>query len=101
MINTSSVGGLFTVEASCQDGTQLTPATFTLAAGNAVQYASAELESGSAAASKPALSNGLGSCSAGRLRLVVTGEVCTAEVQNFLRANTSVGVITSGHNNQD
>lgn len=101
VINTSAVTGLFTIEGRCQNGSALTPVTFTLASNNAVQYSSAELESGNAGAGKPALSNGLGTCPAGRSRLVVTGEVGTAEVQNFLRSSTSAGVITAGHNNQD
>lgn len=103
VINTSSTSGLFTIDGTCPDGTALTKATFTLAGGNnAVQYNSAELQTGTVGVGKPALSAALGTCpTTGRLRLTVTGEVGTAEVQNFLRANTSAGFITSGHNNQD
>lgn len=101
VINPSTIDGLVTIEGTCQDGSALTPASFTLQSKKAVQYSSAELESGNAGAGKPALSNGLGSCPAGRSRLVITGEFAPMEVQNFLRASTSIGVITSGHNNQD
>lgn len=103
VINTSSTSGLFTIDGSCPDGTALTKATFTLAGGNtAAQYSSAELQSGTVGAGKPALSVGLGTCTAtGRLRLTVTGEVGTAEVQNFLRSNTSSGTVTTGHNNEN
>lgn len=103
VINTSSTSGLFTIDGTCPDGTALTKATFTLAGGNnAVQYNSAELQTGTVGVGKPALSAALGTCpTTGRLRLTVTGEVGTAEVQNFLRANTSVGQITSGHNNEN
>lgn len=102
IINTSSVGGTVSIDSRCQNGATRGPISFTLAGNNAVQYSSSELESGTAGAGKPALSGGLGACAVGgRSTLTITGQIPSMEVQNFLRASTSAGVVTSGNNNED
>lgn len=101
VVNDSGIDGQVTIEGRCQDGTSLTATSFDLQTLKAVQYSSSELQTGTAGAGKPALSAGMGTCASGRIRLTVTGQFPNMEVQNFLRANTSAGVITSGHNNED
>jgi hypothetical protein len=102
VLNTSTVGGLVTIDSVCQDGQARGPVSFTLIAKNQVQYSSSELESGTAGAGKPALSGGLGACTAGgRSQLTITGQIPTMEVQNFLRSSTTSGVVTTGNNNDE
>jgi hypothetical protein len=102
VLNTSTVGGLVSIDSVCQDGQARGPVSFTLIAKNQVQYSSSELESGTAGAGKPALSGGLGACTAGgRSQLTITGQIPTMEVQNFLRSSTTSGVVTTGNNNDE
>jgi hypothetical protein len=95
--NTSAIGGLVTIDGTCDDGTAATgSASFTLPAGNSVLLTSKDVEQGNAA---KGLASGLGACSAGKYRLVVTGEFSTMQVQNFLRNDPTMGQINTNVNN--
>jgi hypothetical protein len=97
--NTSNIGGKVTVEGTCDDGTAMaTPVSFNLEAGKSVLLTAGEIENGSTI---KGLSNGLGACSAGKSRLVVTGEFSTMQVQNFIRNVNSAGTTTTNVNNAD
>lgn len=98
--NTSGIGGLVSIEGTCDNGVaSTTPVSFNLDAGKSLLVTSKDLEQGNAA---KGLANGLGACTpAGKYRLVVTGEFSTMAVQNFLRNNTSAGLINTNVNNND
>jgi hypothetical protein len=97
--NTSGIDGKVTIDGTCDDGSvSATPVSFNLAAGNSVLLTSPDIENGNAT---KGLSNGLGACSAGKYRLVVTGEFSTMQVQNFLRNDIASGVINTNVNNQN
>ena len=93
--NPSATPGLVTVDGVCDDGTAGTPASFTLGAGQSRLLTSKTLELGTG------LNSGLGSCTAGKWRLVVTGEFAEMKVQNFLRNVTTAGMINTNVNNED
>ena len=97
--NTSGIDGKVTIDGTCDDGSaSATPVSFMLPAGNSILLTSPEIENGNA---DKGLSNGLGSCTKGKYRLVVTGEFSTMQVQNFLRNDVSAGVINTNVNNQN
>lgn len=100
LTNTSATSGLVTIDAICDDGNS-TPssAKLTLANGKSVLLTSKDVEQGNTA---KGVSQGTGACSVpGKVRLTITGEFGSMEVQNFLRNNTSAGTINTNVNNQD
>jgi hypothetical protein len=105
LTNTSSTSGLFTIDSTCDDGTTSPSVTFTMGQGRSILLTSADLENGNAA---KGLTGSFGACTAanesgvtGKRRLVITGEVGSMEVQNFLRNRTSGGQVNTNVNNAD
>jgi len=101
LTNTSTTDGKVTIEATCDDGTSTPNAAVitSLGAGKSVLLTSSDLEQG-----KRAVSQGYGVCAGtnpGKLRLVLTGEFGSMQVQNFLRNNTSAGTINTNVNIED
>lgn len=103
--NTSSTAGLFTIDGTCDDGSAGNSVTFTMAAGRSKLLTSDDIENGNAT---KGLTGAMGVCTAdgatgttGKRRLVITGEVGSMEVQNFLRNGTSAGQINTNVNNAD
>lgn len=105
IMNTSGTAGLFTLDGTCDDGTSGNSVTFNLAAGRSMLLTSQDVELGNAA---KGLTGAMGVCTtnttagvSGKRRMVVTGEVGTMEVQNFLRSGTSAGAVNTNVNNAD
>lgn len=103
IVNDNEVGGLVTIESWDDTGAPGATATLNLAAGQSVTYRTAELETGTTDAGKPALSNGIGD-GAGRWRLRVTGEFDNMNVQAFAK-NRETGTLSNitdfaNHNEQ-
>ena len=103
--NTSGTDGLFTIDGTCDDGTDTNSISFTLPAGQSRLLTSQDVEGGNPT---KGLSGGTGSCAANgaagvtaKQRLTITGEVGGMEVQNFLRNGTSAGSINTNVNNDD
>ena len=97
LTNTSATSGLVTIDAICDDGTP-TPssAKLTLVNGKSVLLTSKDVEQGNAG---KGVTQGTGACAAGgKVRLTITGEFGSMEVQNFLRNNTSAGTINTNVN---
>lgn len=95
--NTSSISGLVSVDGTCDTGLA-TPSTakFTLGERQSRLLTAQELAAGTG------LIQGMGTCpGGGKSRLVITGEFGSMEVQNFMRNNTSIGVINTNVNNAD
>lgn len=100
LTNTSATSGLVTIDAICDDGTA-TPssAKLTLVNGKSVLLTSKDVEQGNAG---KGVTQGTGACAAGgKVRLTITGEFGSMEVQNFLRNNTSAGTINTNVNIED
>lgn len=100
LTNTSATSGLVTIDAICDDGTP-TPssAKLTLVNGKSVLLTSKDVEQGNAG---KGVTQGTGACAAGgKVRLTITGEFGSMEVQNFLRNNTSAGTVNTNVNNKD
>lgn len=94
--NTSLAPGKLSITPTCDTG--LSPGTAvvtSIAAGRSVLIEAAHLELGGGV-----VATGAGSCGAGvKSRLSITGEFDGMRVQNFMRHNTSVGVVTNNVNN--
>lgn len=101
LTNTSTTAGLVTISGICDDGNS-TPSVAKIdsfAAGKSILLTSKDVEQGNAA---KGVSQGTGACAAGgKVRLTVTGEFGSMEVQNFLRNVTSAGMINTNVNNAD
>ena len=105
IMNTSGTAGLFTLDGTCDDGTAGSSVTFNLASGRSILLTSQDVELGNAT---KGLTGAMGTCVAnsaagitGKRRMVITGEVGSMEVQNFLRNGTSAGAINTNVNNAD
>lgn len=95
--NTSGTTGRVTIKPTCDDGTS--PGTAVISAlegGKSVLVEAAHIENGGGA-----VNLGAGKCAAGKSRLQVVGEIGGMNVQNFMRHNTSIGVINNNVNNQN
>lgn len=101
LTNTSTTAGKVTIDAKCDDATATpTKGVITsLGAGKSILLTSKDVEQGNAA---KGVSQGTGVCAAGgKVRLVLTGEFASMQVQNFLRNNTSAGTINTNVNIED
>jgi hypothetical protein len=103
--NSSGTAGLFTIDGTCDDGTAGASVTFNLGTGRSILLTSQDVENGNGA---KGLTGAMGSCVANgaagvtaKRRLVITGEVGSMEVQNFLRNGTSAGAVNTNVNNAD
>jgi len=100
LTNTSTTDGKVTIDATCDDGTAApTAAVITsLGAGKSILLTSRDVEQGNSAKQI----TGTGACAVGgKVRLVLTGEFASMQVQNFLRNNTSAGTINTNVNIED
>lgn len=101
LTNTSTTAGKVTIDAKCDDATATpTKGVITsLGAGKSILLTSKDVEQGNTA---KGVSQGTGVCtSGGKVRLVLTGEFASMQVQNFLRNNTSAGTINTNVNIED
>lgn len=101
LTNTSTTAGKVTIDATCDDATATpTKGVITsLGAGKSILLTSKDVEQGNAA---KGVSQGTGVCAVGgKVRLVLTGEFASMQVQNFLRNNTSAGTINTNVNIED
>lgn len=95
--NTSGTSGRVTIKPTCDDGTSPGTAVITsLAGGKSVLVEADHIENGGGA-----VNLGAGKCAAGKSRLQVVGEIGGMKVQNFMRHNTSIGVINNNVNNSN
>lgn len=93
--NLSSVDGKVSVDGTCDDGTKTpTTASMTLGKGKSVTLTSAALRDGTG------MTAGMGACT-GKLRLSVTGEFGSMEVQGFTKSRISSGEVTTNVNNDE
>lgn len=101
LTNTSGTAGLVTISGICDDGSA-TPSVAKIdsfGAGKSLLLTSKDVEQGNAL---KGVSQGTGACVAGgKVRLTITGEFGSMEVQNFLRNATSAGSINTNVNNRD
>lgn len=101
LTNTSTTAGKVTIDATCDDGnpTPTSAVITSLAAGNSILLTSKDIEQGNAA---KGVTQGTGACAVGgKVRLVLTGEFGSMQVQNFLRNNTSAGTVNTNVNDKD
>lgn len=103
--NTSTTDGLVTIDGVCDDGTATNSAWFTLPKGQSRLLTSQDVQQGNIT---KGITGSTGTCDAdnatgvtGKMRLTVTGEMGSMEVQNFLRNGTSAGSINTNVNNDD
>lgn len=99
--NTSTTDGKITIDATCDDGNATPTAAVidSLGAGKSILLTSKDVEQGNAA---KGVSQGTGACAVGgKVRLVLTGEFASMQVQNFLRNNTSAGTVNTNVNIED
>jgi len=93
--NPTNTTGLVTITGRCDDGTQVTNATFTLLAQHSRLLTAQTLAAGTG------LTTALGTCAAGgKLRLNVTGEFSPMKVQNFVKSVISSGEVTTNYNDE-
>lgn len=101
LTNTSTTAGKVTIDATCDDGnpTPTSAVITSLGAGNSILLTSKDIEQGNAA---KGVTQGTGACAVGgKVRLVLTGEFGSMQVQNFLRNNTSAGTVNTNVNDKD
>lgn len=95
--NTSGTAGRVTIRPTCDDGTSPGTAVISsLEGGKSILVEAGHVENGGGS-----VNLGAGSCASGKSRLQIVGEIGGMEVQNFMRHNTSIGVINNNANNED